>query len=101
MKGRQIQFEDTDYFLEPYFTKIRNFCDEEGLTLKRDYSITESGKKYQAFKSFGNNDGKIYAVYITYYEDGYEIFGEIKVDLEEKRISMEFPLIQVFSENNL
>jgi hypothetical protein len=101
MKGRQVQFDDVDFFLNPFFTKMRNYCDEEGIVLKRDYTISESGKKYPPHKTFGNIEGKVSSIYLTYYESGFELFGEIKIDLEEKKIQIEFPELQIFLENNL
>ena len=77
-------------------------CQEQGLTLKTDYSILEgSGKTYTPNKSYGNIQGKVSVIYLTYYEEGYEVFGEIKIDLETNQILIEFPEWQVYLQNNI
>ena len=45
MNQRKVVFDDIDYFLNPYYLKIKDLCEEEGLTLKRDYSILEGSGK--------------------------------------------------------
>ena len=102
MNPRKVVIDDTDYFLNPYYVKIKALCQEEGLTLKNDYSVMEgSGKSYLPNKSYGNIQGKVSAIWLTYYGDGYEVFGEIKIDLETKQILIEFPEWQVFLQNNI
>ena len=102
MSQRNIEIDDTDYFLKPYHAKIKEICEEEGLTLKRDYSIVQGGgKAYTPNISYGNLQGKVSTIWLTYYAEGFELFGEIKVDLETKQILIEFPDWQVFSQNNI
>jgi hypothetical protein len=102
MNPRKVVFDDIDYFLNPYYYKIRTLCEEQGLTLKTDYSILEgSGKTYTPNKSYGNIQGKVSVIYLTYYEEGYEVFGEIKIDLETNQILIEFPEWQVYLQNNI
>lgn len=102
MTPRKVVFDDIDYFLNPYYYKIRTLCQEQGLTLKTDYFILEgSGKTYTPNKSYGNIQGKVSVIYLTYYEEGYEVFGEIKIDLETNQILIEFPEWQVYLQNNI
>jgi hypothetical protein len=102
MNPRKVVFNDIDYFLNPYYAKIKALCEEEGLTLKNYYSVMEgSGKTYLPNKSYGNIQGKVSAICLTYYGEGYEVFGEIKIDLETNRILIEFPEWQVFLQNNI
>jgi len=102
MTPRKVVFDDIDYFLNPYYYKIRTLCQEQGLTLKTDYYILEgSGKTYTPNKSYGNIQGKVSVIYLTYYEEGYEVFGEIKIDLETNQILIEFPEWQVYLQNNI
>ena len=100
MYGRKVEFDDIDYFINPFYHKLRSLCEEEGLILKRNLSITKGGKTYSGHKGYGNIQGKVNTIWLTYYEDGFEVFGEIKIDLETKQILIEFPTLQVFLENN-
>jgi hypothetical protein len=102
MTQRKVVFDDIDYFLNPYYAKIKALCEEEGLTLKRNYSVMEgSGKSFTPNKSYGHIQGKISTIWLTYYEEGFEVFGEIKIDLETKQLQIEFPEWQVFLQNNI
>lgn len=95
-------FDDIDYFLNPYYNKIKQLCEDEGLTFRRNYSIMEgSSKVYVPHKGYGNREGKVNTIWLTYYEDGFEVFGEIKIDLETKQLLIEFPQWQVYLQNNI
>jgi hypothetical protein len=100
MYGRQTKFDDIDYFINPFYHKLKSFCEEEGLILNRNLSISEGGKTYSGHKSYGNYQGKVNTLSLTYYDNGFELFGEIKIDLDSKHILIEFPKLQVFLENN-
>jgi len=102
MNQRSIVIDDTDYFLKPYHAKIKELCEEEGLSLKADYTILQGGgKAYSPNISYGNLKGKVSAIWLTYYGEGFELFGEIKIDLETKQLLIEFPDWQVFLQNNI
>jgi hypothetical protein len=102
MNQRKIVIDDTDYFLKPYHAKIKDLCEEEGLKLKADYSIVEGGgKAYSPNIGYGHIQGKISTIWLTYYEDGFELFGEIKIDLETKQLLIEFPYLRVYVQNNI
>jgi hypothetical protein len=102
MNPRKIVIDDIDYFLNPYYAKIKALCKEEGLTFKRDYSILEgSGKAYMPNKTYGHIQGEVSSIWLTYYKEGYEVFGEIKIDLETKQLLIEFPEWQVYLQNNI
>jgi hypothetical protein len=81
-----------DHFLEPFYYNLRSICIEEGLTLKRNYSISDgSNEFYLPIKSSNKYNEKITHINLTYYEEGYEVFGEICIDLENKAFTIDFP----------
>jgi hypothetical protein len=97
---RKVVFDDIDYFINPFYHKLKSFLEEEGLVLKKNLSISEGGKTYSGHKGYGHYRGKVNTIWLTYYDNGFELFGEIKIDLETKQILIEFPKIQVFLKNN-
>lgn len=83
---------DFDQFLEPFYYTLKSNCLEEGLTLKRDYSISDgSNIVYTPIQSGSKYEDKISHINLTYYEQGFEVFGEIIVDLENKAFTIDFP----------
>ena len=89
------------YNLDPYFLTLKTTCEEEGISLKRNMSISNGGNEYfNAEKHFKHIEGKLSSIFLTYYEEGFEVLGEIKIDLEMRLIYLEFPSWQVFLKNN-
>lgn len=89
------------YDLDQYFLKLKTICENEGLSIKRNMSVSNGGDEYfSAEKHFKHNMGKLSSIFLTYYEVGFEVLGEIKIDLELRVITIEFPNWQVFLKNN-
>lgn len=95
-----MKYDDVDLFTSPYYEEIKSLIEEEGLIIKKNLTINKSGKTYEAHKSYGHIQGKITIIYLTYYDAGYDPFGEIRIDTETNQIRIEFPLLQVFLQNN-
>jgi hypothetical protein len=89
------------YNLDPYYFKLKLACEEEGIYLKRNMSVSDgSDEYYSPEKHFKHQEGKLSSIILTYYEVGFEVLGEIKIDLDFKHITIEFPSWQVFVKNN-
>jgi hypothetical protein len=90
------------YNLDPYYFKLKAICEEEGISLKRNMSVSNGSDEYfsASFADYKHQDGKLSAIFLTYYEAGFEVLGEIKIDLDYKKITIEFPSWQVFVKNN-
>lgn len=83
---------DFDYYLDPFYYNLRSICMEEGITLKRNFSISDgSNEVYVPIKSSNKYEDKISHINLTYYEQGFEVFGEICIDLENKAFTIDFP----------
>jgi hypothetical protein len=98
--SRNVTFEDKDYNLEPFYRKIRDLCDENGIYIKKDFSISEcTDFRYLPQKYYGKNGEKISYIFLTYYEAGFEVLGEIKIDCEKNSFSLDFPNWGVFAQS--
>ena len=84
--------------LNKLFSQINDSLEKNGLNIDNNYLIVdESGNKFEPIFS-SKNDGK--EIIATYYEDGFEVLGEIEIEIEDDKVEVdiEFPKFNVKDE---
>ena len=89
--GGEVKKKD-DELLKYVYPKVKELFHKNGLTLKDNYSFTDgSQKSYLPYFSYQRTGDKLDKVYITYYGQGFEVIGEVKIEVEDEvEIEIEF-----------
>ena len=86
--------------LTSIYPEIKQIFADNGLILSEDYSFTDgSNKSYLAYIGMQKLGQNVEKVAITYYEDGFEVLGEVIIDVDlngQIDILVEFPNWQVY-----
>ena len=86
--------------LSSIYPEIKEIFATNGLILSEDYSFTDgSNKSYLAYIGMQKLGQNVEKVAITYYEDGFEVLGEVIIDVDlngQIDILVEFPNWQVY-----
>jgi hypothetical protein len=85
--------------MDSVYPEIKEVFKENGLNLDNNYSFTDgSNKVYLPYVGMQKADEYVERVAITYYEDGFEVIGEVIVDVENGQLNIliEFPDWQVY-----
>jgi len=90
--GGQIESK-RDELLDSLYPEIKDLFAKNGLKLDEDYGFTDgSNKSYLPYFSHQRVGDTLQKVVVSYYEDGYEVIGEIEIELEYGiEIEVEFP----------
>lgn len=90
--GGQIESK-RDELLDSLYPEIKELFAKNGLRLDEDYGFTDgSNKSYLPYFSHQRVGDTLQKVVVSYYEDGYEVIGEIEIELEDGiEIEVEFP----------
>jgi len=90
--GGQIESK-RDELLDSLYPEIKELFAKNGLKLDGDYGFTDgSNKSYLPYFSHQRVGDTLQKVVVSYYEDGYEVIGEIEIELEDGiEIEVEFP----------
>jgi hypothetical protein len=82
-----------DELLKSIYPQIEKLFSKNGLKLDKDYGFTDgSNKSYLPQFSYQREGDKLNKVVVTYYSDGFEVLGEIEIELEDGvDIEIEFP----------
>jgi len=90
--GGQIESK-RDELLDSLYPEIKELFAKNGLKLDEDYGFTDgSNKSYLPYFSHQRVGDTLQKVVVSYYEDGYEVIGEIEIELEDGiEIEVEFP----------
>lgn len=103
-EGGQLSIDDNG-LMDSIFPEVRDAFKKHGLKLEKNYAFTDGyNKMYLPYTGIQKTDGRIDKVAITYYEDGFEILGEIEVEVEDNgsiEIEMDFPNWQIKEEKSI
>ena len=84
------------------YPELKQLFYKNGLILREDYSFTDgSNKSYLPHTGMQKTEDKVDKIAITYYEDGYEVIGEIEVEIEENgqiEVEVDFPIWNIKEE---
>jgi|688.fasta_scaffold21915_2 hypothetical protein len=91
--GGRLAQSKQDELLKSLYPQIQKLFSKNGLKLDKDYGFTDgSNKSYLPHFSYQREGGKLNKVVVTYYADGFEVLGEIEIELEDGvEIEIEFP----------
>jgi hypothetical protein len=91
--GGKVAQSKQDELLKSLYPQIEKLFLKNGLKLDKDYGFTDgSNKSYLPQFSYQREGNKLSKVVVTYYADGFEVLGEIEIELEDGvDIKIEFP----------
>jgi hypothetical protein len=91
--GGRLAQSKQDELLKSLYPQIQKLFSKNGLKLDKDYGFTDgSNKSYLPHFSYQREGDKLNKVVVTYYADGFEVLGEIEIELEDGvEIEIEFP----------
>jgi hypothetical protein len=91
--GGKVAQSKQDELLKSLYPQIEKLFSKNGLKLDKDYGFTDgSNKSYLPQFSYQREGDKLNKVVVTYYADGFEVLGEIEIELEDGvEIEIEFP----------
>ena len=91
--GGRLAQSKQDELLKSLYPQIQKLFSKNGLKLDKDYGFTDgSNKSYLPQFSYQREGDKLNKVVVTYYADGFEVLGEIEIELEDGvEIEIEFP----------
>jgi len=97
-EGGQLSIQDNG-LMDSIYPEIKEAFRHNGLKLEPNYAFTDGANKmYLPHTGMQKTNGKVDRVAITYYNDGYEVLGEIVVDVKEIGgigVKLDFPDLQV------
>lgn len=79
-----------DSLLKAVLPEVKRIFNANGLIINDDYSFTDgSNKSYLPYLGYMREGDKIKKVAISYYEQGFEILGEVVIEVEDDKIEIE------------
>lgn len=79
-----------DSLLKAVLPEVKRIFNANGLIINDDYSFTDgSNKSYLPYLGYMREGDKIKKVAITYYEQGFEVLGEVVIEVEDDKIEIE------------
>lgn len=87
MSGGKVK---QDSLLKAVFQEVKRIFNANGLIINEDYSFTDgSNKSYLPYFSYMREGEMIKKATVTYYEEAYEILGEVVIEVEDDKIEIE------------
>ena len=100
-KGEQNMEQIVESLLEAVYPLVKEIFNKNGLIINESYAFTDgSNKSYLPYFSYKRTDEKIDEVKILYFEQEFEVAGELNIETKDDKIEIEveFPRWNIDSE---
>jgi hypothetical protein len=100
-KGGQNMEQIVESLLESVYPLVKEIFNKNGLIINESYAFTDgSNKSYLPYFSYKRTDDKIDEVKILYFEQEFEVAGELNIETKDDKIEIEveFPRWNIDSE---